>query len=573
MTELELLWMLAEHLALTALPGALGAFVAMRRGLRSVPLLLCVALASSGLTAILAFWAFYADPTAGQAFAFLVAIGSVYGIVLCRPDRLDRGVLRELALPAALWALASVFLVYLGFVHGGEGEPLMMATTRFSHPLPGDNQIPNFFADWFFHHGHDGPPPPFGDWLSSDRPPLQVGYALSQRPFGWDDLGLHYEVLAVIVQQLWILGMWAVLCAARLRPLARGMAIVAATVSDVTIVNGFFVWPKLIAAAFLLAALAMVLSADWPTLRRSPWGAALFAALCALAMLAHGASAFGIVPLLLFAALRGRGSRRDATQSSTAQVSGRRWLGIAIAVGIALLAPWSAYQRYADPPGDRLVKWQLGGYLPIDERGAFETIVDGYEEAGLGGALENKWRNVTTMVGQQAEEGAVPAAIDDLEEGHPGEAVAALRQPRFFNLLLFLGILLIAPIAMLVRRLLGGRPEGPEWRFAVTALGFCALVAACWALLLFGSPETTATMHVGTLALPLLAVCACVAGALAVSRAFGIVLTGANVLLVLALYVPYIGPPPGTSYSALGAALAGLALAGFGYLALRPGAR
>ena len=114
-------------------------------------------------------------------------------------------------MPAALWALGSAFVLFLGFVHGGTEQPLTTAMTRFSHPLPPDNEIPRFFADWYFHHGNQGPPPPFGDWLSSDRPPLQVGYVLAQRPFGWDDPGLHYEVLAVVVQQLWILAMWALL--------------------------------------------------------------------------------------------------------------------------------------------------------------------------------------------------------------------------------------------------------------------------------------------------------------------------------------------------------------------------
>ncbi len=170
--NLELLWMLLEHLTLTALPAALGVFLAMRRGLRSVSLLLCIALAASGATAMLAFWAYYVDPTIGQATAFLIVLGSIYGIVLCRPDRLDRALLRELAVPAALWALGSAFVVYLGFLHGGTDQPLALATTRFSHPLPTDNEIPRFFADWYFHHGHHGPPPPFADWLSSDRPPL-----------------------------------------------------------------------------------------------------------------------------------------------------------------------------------------------------------------------------------------------------------------------------------------------------------------------------------------------------------------------------------------------------------------
>ena len=221
MTELELLWMLAEHLALTALPGALGAFVAMRRGLRSVPLLLCVALAASGLTAILAFWAFYADPTVGQAFAFL---------------RRARLCLRNRALPPrparpgpAERARRAGGAVGAGAVHSSSTSASSTAARRTAdawrrrashtrcHPT---TRSPTIFADWFFHHGHDGSPPLFGDWLSSDRPPLQIGYVLAQRPFGWDESGLHYEVLGVIVQQLWILGMWAVL--SRRPPAAPG---------------------------------------------------------------------------------------------------------------------------------------------------------------------------------------------------------------------------------------------------------------------------------------------------------------------------------------------------------------
>lgn len=560
--DLELLGLLLEHLLLTALPAALAVFAAMRKGMRSVPLLLAVALAGSGLAAMLAFWSYYLDPLLGQVASFVIALGSIQGIFFCRPDRLDRGILRQLAVPAALWALGSAFVVYLGFLHGGTTEPLGVATTRFSHPLPGDNLIPIFFSDWFFERQVDGvhydKVPMFVDWLSSDRPPLQIGYVLAQRPFGWDDDGLHYQVLAVIVQQLWIVGMWAVLCAARLRPLARGLAIVAAMVGDVTIVNGFFVWPKLIAAAFVLAAFAMVLSDDWPRLRANPYAAALFAALCGLAMLAHGASAFGILPLLAIAALRGMPTWR--------------WLGIAALVGVALLGPWTAYQRYADPPGDRLVKWHLAGSLEIDDRGALETIVDGYGEVGVDGALGNKWHNLKTIAGVDELRGALEAASDRLGEGDTGEAIAALRLPRFFALLSFLALFLIAPPAMALARL-RGPIAGAEWRFALWSLGFCLLITGVWALLMFGGPEAAATIHVGTLVSPLLAVCGCVAGAYAVSRRFAVALTAVNVLLVLVLYVPAVNPPPDSSYSLLAALLAAASLLAFAFLALRPGGR
>jgi hypothetical protein len=551
----EVLWMLIEHLALTGLPAAAAILVAARRGLRSTPLLLALGLAASGTVAILSFWLYYADPTVGQTGSFLFVFGSVLLLGWCWRGGVEAAVLRELATPAALWAFGSAFVLFLGFLHGGTGEPLLTAATRFSAKLPADNEIPRYFADYFYAHGHSGTPPLFADWLSSDRPPLQIGYVLAQRPFGWDGGDLHYQVLGVVVQQLWIVGMWALLSAARVTPRTRGLVILAAIVSDIGIVHAFFIWPKLIAAAFLLAALAMVLSEDWTRWRRDLRAAALFAGLCALAMLAHGSSAFFVIPLLIVAAVRGMPSPA--------------WIGVAIGVGIVLLAPWSAYQRYADPPGDRLIKWQLGGSLEIDERGALETIADSYREAGIGGTLEDKWGNVTQIVGQGEVEEAVRAAADEISAGNPGRAVIALRVPRFFDLLPCLGLLLIGPIAMFVAWL-RRRPRGPDWHFAVLALGFSALACLIWVLLMFGGPQARTLIHQGSLAVPLLAICGCVAGACAVDRRLGAGLVAANVLVVLLLYVPALTPPPGSSYSALAALLAASSLAAIAWLTLRP---
>lgn len=552
-SNLELLWMLAEHLLLTGLPAAAAVLLATRRGLRSVPLLLALALAASGSVAILSFWLYYADPTLGQAGSFFFVFGSILLIGWCWREGVERAVLRQLAVPVALWVLASAFVLFLGFLHGGTSEPLVTAAARFFR-LPADNELPRYFADYFYLHGHSGTPPPFASWLSSDRPPLQIGYVLSQRPLGWDTPGLHYEVLALVGQQLWIFGMWAVLCAARLTPRTRGLVILAAIVSDVAIINSFFVWPKLIAAAFVLAALAMVLSPDWAQLRRDPRAGALFAVLCALAMLSHGSSVFFILPLLGLAALRG--------------IPNLAWIGAAIAIGIVLLAPWSAYQRYADPPGDRLLKWSLAGVPELTERGALETIADAYREAGVGGTLENKWHNFTQIVGQHDTERKVREAVDEVSASNPGKAIMALRRARFFDLLPFLGLLLVGPVAMLAARI-RGRPEGPDWSFAVSGLGFCAVATVVWALLMFGNSAGRAIIHVSSFALPMFAVAVCVAGARAVDRRLGLGLVLANVALVLLLYVPALAPPPGSSYSVVAAVLAAAALAGIAWLTLR----
>ena len=105
-------------------------------------------------------------------------------------------------------------------------------------------------------------------------------------------------MLGVVLQQLWIVGLWALLRGGEGRPGHPGSGRWSrCLVSDLAIVNGFFVWPKLLPAAMLLAAAALVVTPLWSQLRRNLWAAALIATLCALAMLGHGASVFGIIPL------------------------------------------------------------------------------------------------------------------------------------------------------------------------------------------------------------------------------------------------------------------------------------
>jgi hypothetical protein len=552
----EILWKLAEHLALTGAPGIAMALFLARRGVRSVPLILVAALAASGTAAFLAFWAYYASPGIGAVWAFLVLFGSVQVAALSwYRGQLDAQLLRELRTPLLLWICGSTFVVYLGFLHGGSDPAIPMSALRFTGQLPTDNDIPQFFAGWFFEHGSHGTPPLYpGEWHMSDRPPLQIGYVLSQRIFAWDASTLHYQVLCVVVQQLWIVGMWAVLCAARLRPKTRSLAIVAAMVSDVAIVHGFFVWPKLIAATFLLAAAALVISPEWVRWRRDLRVAGLFACLCALAMLSHGSSAFALVPLLVLGALRGMPSWR--------------WLGIAGAVGVVFLGSWAAYQRYDDPLGDRLLKWQLGGVVEVDDRGPAEAIVDSYREVGLDGAIEAKWDSFAEMFGLENGPGHFDDSIDALGDARFGDAAAAFRGPRFYSLLPLLGVFLIAPFAMLLARD-RGRRQIAEWRFALFCFAFVLVGCLAWGLLLFGSPNAIAYLHVGSLAIPLLGICGCVAGLRATYPRLALAVVAFNILAVLAAYTPSLTPPPGTSYSLLAAVLAAAGLAGFALVAFR----
>lgn len=409
-TNAELIAGLAAHLLLVGAPGVAAAILATRAGVRDVPVVLGIALAASGITAFASFWAYYASPTVGQAWDFLLLFGSIAAVVWAwRRGDFDRRLLLPLSIPLALWILGSCFIVFLGFLHGGTDDAIPMSASRFSGQLPSDNDIPRYFTEWFATHGHTNPPPVYPpDWLMSDRPPLQIGYMLAQRGFMPTERGLHYEILAVIIQCFWIVGMWAVLLAARLRARTRALAMLAAMVSDVAILHGFFVWPKLIAAAFLLAALAIVILPAWTRSRHDLRVGALIGALLALAMLGHGSSLFGVIPLCILAAYRGLPSWR--------------WLGVAVVAGLVLMVPWTTYQHYANPPANRLLKWQLGGDIALDSKGTLEAIEDGYSEAGFDGALDNKEANFNEMIGWPRAKDDFELAVDYLEAGKPGLA-------------------------------------------------------------------------------------------------------------------------------------------------------
>jgi MFS family permease len=319
------------------------------------------------------------------------------------------------------------------------------------------------------------------------------------------------------------------------------------------ITNGFYVWPKLIAAAFLLAALALVISPRWGEWRRNWRMGALLGALLALAMLAHGASIYGIIPLAFVAAFRGLPSWR--------------WLGAAAVVGAVMIGSWSAYQKYDDPPGNRLVKWHLAGVTEIDKRGSLETIVDSYREAGLSGALENKWNNLKDITGIARFNEDVGDTLDAIEAGDASEAIVSIRLYRFFELLPVLGLLLIGPIAMAIRR--RRRESEADWSFAVTSLIYVGIGLFFWALLQWGTPGySSAIIHAGTLAIPVVAIAACVVGAAAVSTRLAIGLVAVNGLFVLVLYTPSLTPLAGTAFSPIAAILAATGLVGFAAVAL-----
>ena len=118
---------------------------------------------------------------------------------------------------------------------------------------------------------------------------------------------------------------------------------------------------------------------------RRPLGWVLAVTLAALSMLAHGGTIFALIALIPFAL-------RRRTRIPL------RALAASVVPAAACYIPWMLFQRFVDPPGNRLLKWQIAGVIVPDSRGFVKTLVMQYQALSFHHLLSNKWVNVESLV-------------------------------------------------------------------------------------------------------------------------------------------------------------------------------
>ena len=335
--------------------------------------------AGAAAAAMAGLWAWYASPLLGRVFALGLLVVSIGAIGLFG----RRGELRRLDLSTPLVLALAVGLAFTGlaFLQGGIASvhPAEAIETRFW--AKSDDVVPLQFASNIAAHlplsGYME-----GNWLFSDRPPLQTGFVLLQWPLWGGKQQLGYQLLSTALQVSWLPAMWTLL---RVRGLGAGRvsgAVLMTAATGAVFFNTIYVWPKMLAGALVLAALAILLSRD----DSDQWAGAgtLVTALATLSLLAHGGTAFAVLALAPFAYLL----RRRVTVRAVAA-----WA----AAAIALYLPWTLFQHFVAPPGDRLIKWQLGGVIPITRDGVLDTLAHQYLSLSLPQLLANKWDNVAAL--------------------------------------------------------------------------------------------------------------------------------------------------------------------------------
>ena len=412
----------------------------------------CAAVLALGLLGYLSFWLAYANYVVFgmMKIAVLAALLIWFGIILYQ-RRI--AAYRWLAEPLLYTSLFCTVVLTLGFSNGGLESPDLTAQQRFSHPLPMDNIVPWYVADALKHGATSTPK--LGDWLISDRPPLQAGLylllSLRNHP-------VHYQIVAAWLQATFLFGVWGVAVAAMLPPPARRIVLLACCLLPTAIINTFFVWPKLLSVSYLLLVFALLLYRKPEShYERTVFGI-LIGGLAALAMLSHGSGVFALIGFAVVVLAFWTWPPLKTMIYGAATL-------------LAIYVPWMLYQRFIDPPGNRLLKWHLAGVVPIDDRSFLQALRDSYGALSWQDYVQGRAANLQPLIGSWPKE-----LLDPLIGPFTGRwSPTAIRGADFFTLLPSLHVFSIATITAIALLIFLPHPQrGVGLRMLVAVLATLA---------------------------------------------------------------------------------------------------
>ncbi len=278
-------------------------------------------------------------------------------------------------------------------------------------------------------------------------------------------------------QLLWIPAAYALLRALGVsRRLALPAIAVTSTISF-AFFNEVFTWPKLLSAAFTLAALAVlakVLRDDSVATR----ALAPAVVLMVVGVLAHSAAMF-IAPAFVVLGLLALRRRGAGGRAFTA-------FGAGAGAALAIALPWLLYQRASGLPTDRLMKMHLAGVVEPNGESFLHAIGDGYASLPLGDILGRRLANFTWVF---ADPLGLGGEVSDWLGGRPAyewhHSTAAL------------GVVVLPTMAFVVVQLVKLiRDREFELRWRAPAI-LCALMLLCvllWIAVLF-APDQAQVAH------------------------------------------------------------------------------
>ena len=277
-----------------------------------------------------------------------------------------------------------------------------------------------------------------GDWRLVDRPPIQIGAALSVGQFTSNKNASYeaYQYLAIFLQLSWIGVIYGFLALAGIKLKNILLILMLSGFNGFIFINSIYVWPKLLAASLMLAGLALILiSKKNKVIKYLPLSMAFFA----LALLTHGGVLFtliGAFPLLLYIIFR-HNNRKQMIKSL-------RYGTIGIALFLVILFPWLFYKN-SNSQSDRLVKWHIAGVISAqDERSTLSTIKDSYSTLTLNAWGKSKFKNVEAIL--------FPINTDSDNKSLLSTMSSWVRTNQFFIMIVAIGLFNIGWLELFFRK-------------------------------------------------------------------------------------------------------------------------
>jgi hypothetical protein len=477
------LFLLAHFLlnfSLFLLPGfGLASYLSVKRAAAlRYPLIIIVI--TGAFLGYLSFYAFFFSRPAGKLLVLVIYLTSLTLIGLALSSKVGLGgLVKKVAEPLAIAAMAG--LCYLSFAFlfinpmvTGAGN---LEGRFFNHQMPGDNRIPLFFAQRIYDRT---PLRPFccGDWLSSDRPPLQTGIFLMERPLPLTrNIELNYQLLATALQCLWICGVWCVLSSLGTSVVQIRRALTFLIFSGLIFYDSVYTWPKFLTGALVLFAISILI--DLVRSRRvATYSDTIIASACiGLALVSHPGAMFSLVTIPIFLLW------------FRAMFPVRK-LALVLPLLLLFVLPWTAFQKFVDPPGNRLAKWHLAGVIPIDSDTPLQAIRKAYSSRPFSEILAFRWANIKTLGGEKS---FFRLGLPDLASGNPGmigEQSRAAQEKFLWNALGPLNLGWFAGLFLLVKAAMGKRRANPKIPYDAWIIAVIAVNLLLWCLIEFGPSFT-----------------------------------------------------------------------------------
>lgn len=396
---------------------------------------------------------------------------SIFGCLSCFAQRQNLAVQQcnNLLAPVALYTLLVVVIGYYP-LQLDQFSTNNISATRW-RDLPADNWVPKIFADQLW--AGFVKTPMFSDWLSSDRPPLQTGINLLAYPLV--RTGVSYQLISSYLQALIILPVFVLVRELGLNKM-QFWVVLGMLTSSLLIVNTLFVWPKLVSATFVLIVYILLIT-EQSRKYSSKFVITTTGVATAMAMLSHGGAIFPLIAIYTVALF-------------TSLKNTRLHLTVSGLLSIFLYVPWMMYQKYIDPPGNRIAKWHLAGDTGVNDLSTWSAIQNAYQHLSFQSWFDGRLVNFETLFSywNVIHQWVVIALSPALS----GKQIDAFHDQGFFflfNSLWFFSPIFIMPIFLLIAIL--NKHVSPEAIKLFVVVTFCTII---WSILIF-MPGSTSIHH------------------------------------------------------------------------------